>query len=264
MRVLIMGVLNVTPDSFSDGGLHFSLRDAVDAAQRMTDEGADIIDVGGESTRPGAESVSVEEEIRRVAPVVAELSRRGIRVSIDTSKAAVAQAAIRSGADFVNDVTAFSDPQMAQICSEAGCEVALMHMRGTPRTMQIDPVYDDVVAEVRDDLVVRANYAVAAGINREKIWIDPGIGFGKTVEHNLTLLRETSMLVATGYPVLVGASRKSFIGRVLGTMEMADRLEGTLAAHAVAVNGGATMVRVHDVQAHRRFFDVIERINQTA
>jgi dihydropteroate synthase len=260
MRVLIMGVLNVTPDSFSDGGLHFSLRDAVDAAQRMTDEGADIIDVGGESTRPGAESVSVEEEIQRVAPVVAELTRRGIRVSIDTSKAAVAQAAIRSGADFVNDVTAFSDPQMAQICCEAGCEVALMHLRGTPRTMQIDPVYDDVAREVCDYLVARAKYAESAGVKPEKIWIDPGIGFGKTVEHNLTLLRETSVLVATGYPVLVGASRKSFIGRVLGTMEMADRLEGTLAAHAVAVNGGARMVRVHDVQAHRRFFDMVERI----
>jgi dihydropteroate synthase len=255
-----MGVLNVTPDSFSDGGLHFSLGDAVDAAQRMADEGADLIDVGGESTRPGAEPVSVEEEIRRVVPVVAELARRGIRVSIDTSKAAVAREALAVGASFVNDVTAFTDPSMAEICAEAKCEVALMHMRGTPRTMQVDPVYDDVVTEVRDYLVARANYAVAAGIDREKIWIDPGIGFGKTVEHNLMLLRETSTLVATGFPVLVGASRKSFIGRVLGTLEMTDRLEGTLAAHAVAVNGGARMVRVHDVQAHRRFFVVIERI----
>ena len=255
-----MGVLNVTPDSFSDGGLHFSLGDAVDAAQRMADEGADLIDVGGESTRPGAEPVSVEEEIRRVAPVIQQLTKQGIRVSIDTSKAAVAQAAIRSGADFVNDVTAFSDPQMAEICADADCEVALMHMRGTPRTMQIDPVYDDVVLEVRDYLVARAEYAVSAGISRQKIWIDPGIGFGKTVEHNLTLLREISTLVATGFPVLVGASRKSFIGRVLETMEMADRLEGTIAAHSIAVNGGARMVRVHDVQAHRRFFVVIERI----
>ena len=255
-----MGVLNVTPDSFSDGGLHFSLQDAVDAAQRMADEGADIIDVGGESTRPGAEPVSAKEEIRRVVPVIQELTKRGIRVSVDTSKATVAQAALASGASFVNDVTAFSDPSMAEICSEAGCEVALMHMRGTPRTMQVDPVYDDVVLEVRDYLVARAEYAASAGISREKIWIDPGIGFGKTVEHNLTLLRETSTLVATGFPVLVGASRKSFIGRILGTMEMSDRLEGTLAAHAVAVNGGAKMVRVHDVQAHRRFFDVVERI----
>jgi len=263
MRLLIMGVLNVTPDSFSDGGLHFSLRDAVDAGQRMVDEGADIIDVGGESTRPGAESVSVEEEIRRVAPVVAELSRRGIRVSIDTSKAVVAREALFVGASFVNDVTAFSDPAMAETCAEASCEVALMHMRGTPRTMQIDPVYDDVVREVRDYLVARAEYAVSTGISRQKIWIDPGIGFGKTVEHNLTLLRETTMLVATGYPVLVGASRKSFIGRVLETMEMADRLEGTIAAHSIAVNGGARMVRVHDVQAHRRFFDVIERITSS-
>jgi dihydropteroate synthase len=255
-----MGVLNVTPDSFSDGGLHFAFADAVAAAQRMADEGADVIDVGGESTRPGSEPVSAEEEIRRVEPVIEALTARGIRSSIDTSKASVAQAALAAGADFVNDVSALSDPGMAEVCAEADCQVALMHMRGTPRTMQLDPVYDDVVAEVREYLLARAELAIAAGIRREQIWIDPGIGFGKTVEHNLTLLRESAAFVATGYPVLVGASRKSFVGRILGTADPAHRLEGTLAAHATAVNGGALMIRAHDVLAHRRYFDVLNQI----
>lgn len=251
-RVQIMGVLNVTPDSFSDGGSYGSVQEAVDAGRRMVDDGADIIDVGGESTRPGATPVSETEEIRRVVPVVKKLSELGIRVSIDTQKAAVAKAAIEVGAAMVNDVSALRDGAMSTVCADSGVEVVLMHMLGTPETMQTAPAYEDVVAEVRSYLAERAAFAEANGIARNRIWIDPGIGFGKTREHNLELIRGTDQLSADAYPVLVGASRKRFLGELIGETDPRFRVEATLAVHLEAVRRGAAMVRVHDVAAHRR------------
>ncbi|MFZ4506525.1 MAG: dihydropteroate synthase [Fimbriimonas sp.] len=259
-RPLVMGILNVTPDSFSDGGRHFSFAAAVDAGSRMMDEGADLIDVGGESTRPGAEPVDAEEEIRRTVPVVEALVARGFAVSIDTMKATVARAAVLAGAEMVNDVTAFSDPAMAEVCAEAGCAVCLMHMQGRPQTMQLDPTYGDVVAEVAEYLVGRAHFAEAAGIDPAKIWLDPGIGFGKTLEHNLALIRNLGDLVATGYPVLLGVSRKSFLSKIGKPLGVDERLEGSLAAQTVGQIQGAAMLRVHDVLAARRAVDATAAI----
>ena len=244
----VMGIVNVTPDSFSDGGLYLDPEAAIAHGRGLVEAGADVLDVGGESTRPGAAPVGTEEELNRVLPVIEGLA--GIApVSIDTSKAEVAAAAVGVGATFVNDVTAFrADPEMATVCSDAGpgVEVILMHMLGTPRTMQRDPRYGDVVTEVLDFLLERVEAAVAAGVDRERIWIDPGIGFGKTLEHNLALIRQTDRFAATGMPVLVGASRKAFIGRIDGSEE-SHRLGGTIAACLAAMDGGAAMVRVHDV-----------------
>ncbi len=235
-----MGVLNVTPDSFSDGGRWFDPDAAVAGGMAMAAEGADVVDVGGESTRPGAEPVDEAEERRRVVPVVAALAST-VRVSVDTRKRAVAEAAIEAGATLVNDVSA----SLWDVAAAAGVGWVAMHMRGEPRTMQEAPVYGDVVGEVRDFLVDRAEEARAAGV--EEVWIDPGIGFGKTADHNLTLLRHLSALVATGFPVLVGASRKSFLGR-LTDATVDDRLEASLAAAVWAMVQGAAMVRVHDVR----------------
>ncbi|MEA2551853.1 MAG: dihydropteroate synthase [Fimbriimonadaceae bacterium] len=257
-----MGILNVTPDSFSDGGVHFDPQIAIDAAIRMMEEGADLIDVGGESTRPGSEGVSTEEELRRVMPVVKALAAKGIPVSIDTAKASVAREALAAGAVVVNDVTAFSDPAMATLCAKTGAAVCLMHMKGTPRTMQVDPWYEDVVEEVRAFLVAKAICAEQAGIAPQNIWIDPGIGFGKTVGHNLTLLRNLERLEDTGYPVLIGTSRKSFIGKILGAPEAplaADqRLEGTLATQMWAQINGARIIRAHDVPQSKRAIKMIQ------
>lgn len=241
-----MGIVNVTPDSFSDGGLHLKSDAAVARGVELLGQGAEILDIGGESTRPDAEPVDADEELRRVLPVIKGLAHLA-PVSIDTSKAEVASAAIKAGASMVNDVTALrGDPEMAMVCADGGVEVVLMHMLGTPRTMQQDPHYTDVVSEVCDFLLERASWAVEAGISREKIWIDPGIGFGKTVEHNLQLLRETARFTETGFPVLVGGSRKAFIGRISGSDE-GHRVGGTIAACLAAMRGGAAMVRVHDV-----------------
>jgi dihydropteroate synthase len=253
---LLMGIINVTPDSFSDGGVHFDAQTAIDAGLRMIDEGADILDIGGESTRPNAEEVAAGEELRRVIPVVTALADRGVRVSIDTMKPQVAQRALEAGAQIVNDVTALADPEMISVVSESRCTVCLMHMKGTPRTMQQNPTYGDVVSEVRDFLVERAR---SSGITQDKIWIDPGIGFGKTLQHNLDLIRNLDTLVATGYPVLIGVSRKSFIGRLLGGGEplpVEERLEGTLAAQVVAQIKGAKIIRAHDVRSSRRAIDM--------
>lgn len=243
-----MGIVNVTPDSFSDGGLFLDPEAAIAHGRGLIEAGADVLDVGSESTRPGAEPVGTEEELSRVLPVIEGLA--GLApVSIDTSKAEVAAAAVRAGATFVNDVTALrADPDMASVCAEAGAGVGviLMHMLGTPRTMQQDPRYSDVVTEVLGFLLERVEVASRAGVDRERIWIDPGIGFGKTLEHNLLLLRETARFVETGLPVLVGASRKAFIGRIDGSDE-AHRLGGTIAACLAAMERGAAMVRVHDV-----------------
>lgn len=258
----VMGIVNVTPDSFSDGGLYLDPEKAISHGLELIDEGADLLDLGGESTRPGSDPVSPEEELRRVIPVVERLAERA-RVSIDTNKAVVAQAAIGAGAEVVNDVTALGgDPDMAGVCAEAGVEVVLMHMLGEPRTMQEDPQYGDVVEEALGFLLGRARVAEESGIAREKIWIDPGIGFGKTAEHNFALLAATDRFVATGYRVLVGPSRKRFIGSVDGSGE-SERVGGTVAACLFAARQGAAAVRVHDVAPVFQAF-AIEREIATA
>jgi dihydropteroate synthase len=259
-----MGVLNVTPDSFSDGGRFLDAKAAIEGGMRMVDEGADLIDVGGESTRPGAEPVSADEELRRVLPVVEELTRRGVQVSVDTMKSGVARAAVDSGARIVNDVSGLRDPEMVAVCVAVGCDVVIMHMRGEPRTMQVKPQYDDVVLDVRDYLVAQAQAAMGAGIEASKIWIDPGIGFGKTVNQNLLLIREMGALVETGYPVVVGVSRKSFLGKILGSADspvpVEDRLEASLAMQALAQTFGAKMIRAHDVRQARRTIDAVAAV----
>lgn len=244
-----MGVLNVTPDSFSDGGRFLEPAAAVAQGLELAREGAAIIDVGGESTRPGAEPVGEAEELRRVVPVIEGLRAAGVdaQISIDTSKAAVARAAIDAGASLVNDVSAFRhDPEMAALVAERGVDCCLMHMRGEPRTMQVEPRYDDVVGEVRDFLSQRAEFAIAAGIEPARIILDPGIGFGKAVEHNLALLGRIEELVAIGFPILVGTSRKSFLGRITGR-PTDGRVAATVATCVMAFERGATHFRVHDV-----------------
>ncbi len=258
-----MGVLNVTPDSFSDGGEFLDPERAAARAAAMLDEGAQIIDVGGESTRPGSDPVSPEEELRRVLPVIrAILSTRSEAViSIDTYRAATAGAALEAGAGMVNDVTALGkDPEIAAVVADAGCPVVLMHMQGEPKSMQENPRYDDVVREVRDFLAERAEYAEDAGVEPENITLDPGIGFGKTLEHNLALLNYLDAIVDLGYSVLVGASRKSFIGRISGTEEASKRVPGTVAANVLAYERGASIFRAHDVRANREALEVAAAI----
>jgi dihydropteroate synthase len=245
---VLMGVVNVTPDSFSDGGLYLDADDAVAHGERLAGEGADIVDVGGESTRPGSAPVSEDEELRRVLPVVERLAGSPARISIDTTKAGVARAALRAGATFVNDVSAFRfQPELASVVAEAGAECCVMHMLGEPRTMQDDPRYDDVVSEVKAFLEQRLGFAVAQGVPEERVWLDPGIGFGKTVEHNLELLRRLHEIVAIGRPVVVGTSRKSFLGRLTGGRPEGVRHPGTIAPSVLALARGATVFRVHDV-----------------
>lgn len=258
---LLMGILNVTPDSFSDGGLHFDPTVAIAAGLRMIEEGADYVDVGGESTRPGAAPVGADEEIRRTLPVVEALARSGARVSIDTMKAEVALAALQAGAALVNDVSGARSREMVAICREFRCDFCIMHMRGEPRTMQSHPVYEDVVEEVRSFLAMTA-WALERdqGIARERIWIDPGIGFGKTLEHNLALLRNLDRLVETGYRVMIGVSRKSFLGMLSGGASVDRRLAGTLAAQTLAQASGVAMIRAHDVAEARQAIDVAAAI----
>ena len=249
-RPLVMGVVNVTPDSFSDGGRLASLEAALAHALALDADGADILDIGGESTRPGAEPVSVAEEIERTLPLLNALRPRTTRrLSIDTCKPEVAEAAVRAGADIWNDVTALGTPGAADLAAELGCGVVLMHMQGEPRTMQAAPHYDDVLAEVCAFLEARAEAALSAGVARERIWLDPGIGFGKTLEHNLALLSGLPALVALGFPVLLGASRKRFIAALdpLAT-DADDRLGGSLAAALHGARSGVAAVRVHDVR----------------
>jgi dihydropteroate synthase len=242
----VMGVVNVTPDSFSDGGEFLEASVAIGHGLELLAEGADVLDVGGESTRPGAEAVSSEVELERVLPVIEGLAGSEKQVSIDTSKAAVAAAAIDAGATIVNDVTALGDPEMASLCAEREVALILMHMRGEPRTMQEDPTYGDVVDDVKAFLADRVERAVAAGVEEERIWVDPGIGFGKTVDHNLELLRRLGELRDLGRPILVGTSRKSFLGKLSGA-PVDQRLGGTIATCVLAVANGAAAVRVHDV-----------------
>jgi dihydropteroate synthase len=242
----VMGVVNVTPDSFSDGGEFLDATAAIAHGRELLAEGADVLDIGGESTRPGAEAVSSEVELERVVPVIEGLAGGEKQVSIDTSKAAVAAAAIDAGATIVNDVTALGDPEMAALCAEREVALILMHMQGKPRTMQEDPTYDDVVDDVKALLAERVERAVAAGVKEERIWVDPGIGFGKTVDHNLQLLRRLGELLTLGRPILVGTSRKSFLGKLSGA-PVDQRLGGTIATCVLAVANGAAAVRVHDV-----------------
>jgi dihydropteroate synthase len=248
-RPVIMGVVNVTPDSFSDGGLFLDADAAVEHGRRLATEGAAILDVGGESTRPGAEPVTEDEELGRVLPVVERLAAEGdVRLSIDTTKSTVARAAIGAGAGIVNDVSAFRfDPALAGVVAEAGTDCCLMHMLGEPRTMQLDPRYDDVVSDVKAFLEERLAFATGEGIAEERVWLDPGIGFGKTVEHNLELLRRLDEIVAIGRPVVIGTSRKSFLGKLAGGRDEGERLPGTIATNVLALERGATVFRVHDV-----------------
>jgi dihydropteroate synthase len=250
-HTLIMGIVNVTPDSFSDGGRYAAVEAAVAHGLSMWNQGADVVDVGGESTRPGAEPVSAIEEMSRVVPIVRDLADQGVVVSVDTMKAEVASAAIGAGAHIINDVSALTDPEMADVCAATGAGVVLMHMQGEPRTMQDDPHYDDVVPEVASFLENRADHAVRAGIARSRICVDPGIGFGKTFDHNLDLLNGVDRLGAIGYPVLIGTSRKGFLGAILQDADYpasADQRDpATAATVALAVVGGASVVRVHNV-----------------
>lgn len=254
-RVCVMGILNVTPDSFSDGGDFVEADAANKRGIEMFGEGADIVDVGGESTRPGAIPVAEKDELDRVLPVVEELSKHG-PVSIDTSKPQVARRCIAAGAKILNDVTGFSSDQMRKVAAESDVSVCTMHMRGEPRTMQDNPKYDDVVADVREFLRHRASELQAAGVKKDAIWLDPGIGFGKTVEHNLELLSRLSEIADLGYPVLVGVSRKSFIGKITGEGDPRERLGGSLAAACAAVQQGARLLRVHDVRQTVQFLQV--------
>jgi dihydropteroate synthase len=247
----LMGVLNVTPDSFSDGGRYLESDAAISHGLALAADGAAIVDVGGESTRPGAEPVSEAEELRRVVPVIEGLRARGIgaAISIDTSKLAVARAALDAGASYVNDVTAFrAEPELATLVAERDVDCCLMHMLGEPRTMQHEPRYGDVVADVLAFLEARVAFALAAGIRRERIMVDPGIGFGKTVEHNLALLARLDELSVLRLPIVVGTSRKSFLGRITGRGED-ERLAGTIASCVLALERGASVFRVHDVGA---------------
>ena len=257
-----MGILNVTPDSFSDGGKYLEAGDATRHVEQMLSDGADWIDVGGESTRPGSESVNAEEQLRRVLPAIEAAAKRDVVVSIDTSSAAVARAALDAGACVVNDVTAGrADSAMLGVMATARA-CCLMHMLGTPKTMQQSPAYDDVVAEVEAHLIARADAAVAAGVEEHRILLDPGIGFGKSTAHNLALLRATPRLAKLGFPLLIGTSRKRFLGEITNEPDAAKRQFGTAATVALAVRDGASVVRVHDVRAMRQVVDVVRAIDR--
>lgn len=260
-RTWLMGILNVTPDSFSDGGLFLDRERAVRRGLELAADGADIIDVGGESTRPGSLPVPEAEELGRVIPVIKELRpRTEALLSVDTSKAAVAAAAVEAGADIINDVSALrADPAMAGVVAASGAGLVIMHMKGTPRTMQLNPEYDDVLAEVRDFLEARIEAAESAGIPRERIIVDPGIGFGKNLEHNLDLIACLDRLREVGRPLLMGISRKSFLGRILG-LPPEERLEGTIAVSVLCVLKGADILRVHDVKQVARAVKVAEAV----
>jgi dihydropteroate synthase len=268
-HTLIMGVLNATPDSFSDGGRYVTAQMAIERGVQMWNEGADIIDVGGESTRPGADPIPIDEELERVVPVIAGLVSEGVVVSVDTMKAAVASDSIDAGAHIVNDVSALGDPTMAAVCAQTGVGVVLMHMQGDPQTMQLDPQYENLVPEIVSYLDFRASAASDAGIDRRNICLDPGIGFGKTHAHNLELLNNIHRFTQSGWPVLVGASRKGVLGTILRDAGLdtvaVERDPATAATVALAIAGGASVVRVHNVghafQA-ARVADAIVRVSQ--
>jgi dihydropteroate synthase len=263
MAARLMGIVNVTPDSFSDGGEFLDAERAIEHGRGLAAEGADILDVGGESTRPGAGAVNADQELARVAPVIEALAGdrgAGVQVSIDTSKRAVAEAAMDAGAEIVNDVTALrAEPELAGLCADRGRYLALMHMLGDPRTMQENPTYDDVVDDIKAFLAERIEFAVSEGVDEERIWVDPGIGFGKTADHNLELIRRLGEFAELGRPILFGSSRKSFIGKLTGA-EVDDRLGGTIASNVIAYANGAEVLRVHDVAPMRQALTVAEAI----
>ena len=268
-KTYVMGILNVTPDSFSDGGKFFSIYDAVNHAIRMQNEGADIIDIGGQSTRPGAKEVSIEEEKNRVIPVIEKLIRKiKIPISIDTYRSEIAKEALKLGVKMVNDVTALQgDKNLARVVAHFNVPICLMHMLGKPRNMQVNPIYNDVVKEISIFLKQRADYAISCGITKDKIIIDPGLGFGKRtgkgIEDNCEILRYLSELKDLGYPIMVGASRKTFIGNVCGKdtqLPVNERLEGSLAAACIAAFNGADIVRAHDVKETRRCINLVDSI----
>jgi dihydropteroate synthase len=260
-RTHILGILNVTPDSFSDGGRFYKFDDAIRQGMKMAEEGADIIDVGGESTRPGSNPVSLEEELSRVIPVIESLSKSlNIPVSIDTYKAKVAQAALNAGAQMINDISALRfDPELKKVAASYDVPVALMHIQGTPRTMQENPYYEDVIREITAYLKESIQIAKNAGIDQEKVIIDPGIGFGKRLEDNLNILKNLKRFSILNCPILIGCSRKSFIGNILN-LPLEERLEGSLAALAVSVMNGVHMVRVHDVKESKRVVNLVDAI----
>ncbi|MDI6809258.1 MAG: dihydropteroate synthase [Candidatus Eisenbacteria bacterium] len=260
LRTYVMGILNVTPDSFSDGGKFISFKDALNHAEKMHKDGADIIDVGGESTRPGAEPVSLDEEERRVLPVVKELEKSGIPVSVDTYKYSIAEKALDCGAHMVNDITGLrTSPEIARLAKEHSVPLVIMHMKGTPRTMQENPTYGNLIGEVSDFFKERIGIASSFGLGSESIVLDPGIGFGKTVEHNLELIANLRRFKLFGMPLLVGVSRKSFIGKILD-LTVDERLEGSIASAAIAVQQGANIVRVHDVKENVRALRIVNAI----
>lgn len=272
VRTLVMGVLNITPDSFSDGGRFMGqggkpdVDRVVEDALRMVDEGADIIDVGGESTRPGSVRVPEKDEIGRVVPVIAAIRKEcSVPVSVDTFKAATAKAAMEAGADIINDISGMTaDPDMAGVAARTGAAVVLMHMKGTPESMQADPRYGDLVGEIREFLSHAARRAEDAGVAHDRILLDVGIGFGKTLEHNLELINRHAEFVGLGYPTVLGVSRKAFIGKLTGGAGPSERLEGTIAASVLGIAGGADIIRVHDVSAAKRAALVADAIINAA
>lgn len=257
-RPRVMGIVNVTPDSFSDGGRSLAFADAIATAERLVAEGADLLDIGGESSRPGAEVVPVEEEIRRVVPVIRALAGRvGVPISVDTTKPEVARLALEAGASIINDIRGLDDPELLDLVAGSEAGVVLMHMQGTPRTMQVDPRYDNVVREVLDDLTRKVDRAIAAGISLERIAVDPGIGFGKSFEHNLVLLKNLEAFASLGCVLLVGTSRKGFLGKLAGR-RTGDQTIPSVASDLAAASAGARVVRVHDVAATVEAFRVWE------
>ena len=264
-RTCIMGILNVTPDSFSDGGRYFSENDAVTQALRMEEEGADIIDIGGESTRPGAVKVSVREEIKRVTPVIEELAKRvKVPISVDTYKSEVADASIKAGASIINDISGLRfDPAMAEVAAEHEVPVVIMHIKGTPRNMQKNPLYKSLISEIIDYLREGIIKAKKAGVAEDRIIIDPGIGFGKSLEHNLEIIRRLSEFEGLEKPILLGHSRKSFIGKVLDGVTAGDRVDGTAAVTAIGIINGANIVRVHDVREMVNVARIADAIKRT-
>lgn len=259
-KTYIMGILNVTPDSFFDGGKYNFLEQAIIRAEKMVEEGADIIDIGGESTRPGAEFVSEQQEIERVVPVIEKIKNLNVPISIDTTKSRVAEEALKSGATIINDISGLNfDPDMVKVAAKYDSYVVIMHIKGTPKNMQVNPYYDNVIKEVSEYLENSANLAIKTGVNKNKIIIDPGIGFGKTLEHNLTLLRNLDKLKSLGYPVLLGTSRKSFISKI-HNFSIEERLEGSLATVVTGISQGVDIVRVHDVKETKRTVIVSDSI----
>ncbi len=259
-RPLVMGVVNITPDSFSDGGKFLAANAAIDHGLQLIEEGADILDIGGESTRPGAEPVNIAEELRRVLPIIQAMQGKNVPISIDTMKPEVMKAAIRAGASMVNDVNALRADGALEVCAESNVGVCLMHMQGSPRTMQLEPSYSDVVAEVKTFLLDRAQACERAGIARDRIVIDPGFGFGKNREHNLTLLRRLKEFRELGYAVLAGLSRKSVLGKITG-QEVVSRVPASVAAAMLAAQTGAHIVRVHDVRATKDALAILHAVN---